>query len=342
MNSELTPAFNYRNAICFECDNNYFKYLFVVVQSIFDYSKENNFYDIVILSYKIDSRNKDLLIRTFSKNNFSIRFLEINIGEYNTIFYTSGHVTNTTYFRFFIPDIFVNYNTVLHIDCDVIVRSDISELLNIDMKDSLCGVFPEIDRLFGYTKERMQYNKNILKIDNLQYFCAGVMSFNIKKCREFNITKKCIDLLTKIKKPLFHDQDILNSVTFGKNTKLPSEWHVTVGSQKEINNFIDISLHSDEINKYIKDRKNPKLIHYYGSNKPWNNIPIEKTYYLWWSVARRTPLYELFITELNYKYQRIEIEKIKHENKKQIDILKKQIDDLRSEVNKLKHHAEIK
>ncbi len=338
----LTPVFNYNKAICFECDNNYFKYLFVAIQSIFDFSTEENFYDIVILSYKIDQRNIDLLTKIFSKSNFSIRFININIAGNNNIFYTSGHVTNTTYFRFFIPKIFMHYQTVLHVDCDVIVKSDISELLNIDIGDKLCGVFPEIDRLCGYTNERIQYNKNILNIDNLHYFCAGVMCFNIKKCCEFELTKKCIDMLIKVKTPLFHDQDILNSVTFGKNIELPSEWHVMIGSQNKKNYSKQLKLYPNIMKKYLDDMKNPKLIHYGGVNKPWNFIPIEQYYCLWWDIARRTPLYELFITELNYKHQRIEIEKIKHENKKQVDILKKQIDDLRSEISKLKHYVEIK
>ena len=47
----------------------------------------------------------------------------------------------------------------------------------------------------------------------------------------------------------------------------------------------------DMYEDYKKAEAMPKVMHWIGPNKPWNNPEILKGY-KWWELARRTPYYE--------------------------------------------------
>ena len=51
------------------------------------------------------------------------------------------------------------------------------------------------------------------------------------------------------------------------------------------------------LKQYKADRKNPKIIHWAGGGKPWEDSS-EDLAYLWWKYARKTPFYEEILTRL--------------------------------------------
>ncbi len=58
-------------------------------------------------------------------------------------------------------------------------------------------------------------------------------------------------------------------------------------------------------NQFIKESKEPKIIHYVGEYKPWHYPHIEMAHY-YWNTIRDTELYELAlksqIDNIQYKY----------------------------------------
>ena len=295
MHNDIMPLSPDKTAIVFSCDDNYFKYMYVSLVSIYKTSSNNNYYDIIILSDNI-SENNILLLNNLQYDFFKIRIFNMEniINLYNSLFFISGNISRATYFRLFIPKIFCKYKKVLYLDCDVILLSDINELLRTDINDYLLGVVYEFTYI--YTEYRKKYNSEILNIDNNKYFCSGVILYNIEYCKEFNLVEKCIQKIQTIKHPLFHDQDILNCVTFSKNKELPMQWHFMWWLQ--FNNKLSFYLDSNpEIRKYFElSKKYPKLIHY-GGRKVWYS-PDDNLASHWWSIARHTPFYEIFIFNL--------------------------------------------
>ena len=144
-NGELKPAFNNNNiAIAFASDNNYVKYLSVAIISLTDNMSKDYNYDIVILEDKIKDKSKWLLLEQVKDfKNVSLRFIDINryFDKYKDAeFYTLkniSYITRSAYSRFFIPEIFYNYNKVLYLDVDTLINDNLVELYQTDLENYL-------------------------------------------------------------------------------------------------------------------------------------------------------------------------------------------------------------
>ena len=294
----LQKIFDDSNAICFAADNAYFKILYVALSSLVRNSSTCRNYDIIILSQNISDYYKSY-INMLSSSNISIRFVDetefLTAQELNK-FFVSGHVTLPTYFRFFIPELFSNYEKVVYLDCDIVFNSDISDIFSIDMGDNILGVVNDASyKLFDiHFKNFTTYIRNSLNMDESYYFNAGVILYNIPNAIDFDLQKKCFEFLSRIKTPRFHDQDILNAVTAGKNLFLPItwnlQWHLVIqyaGREQEIR-------HIPYYATYYETLPNAKIIHYTSDRKPWN-YPSYELAELWWKDARATPFYEAFL-----------------------------------------------
>lgn len=84
---------------------------------------------------------------------------------------------------------------ILYLDADILFSKDISLLYDINIED------------FEYAAARDHYGKLILFFDR-KFINAGVILFNLKKCRETRLFEKCRKLLQK-KKLLFADESAL-------------------------------------------------------------------------------------------------------------------------------------
>lgn len=288
-----------KNAICFSTDDNYVKYLSVTLKSILDNSSNNHNYDIVVLSQGV-SIEKQKEIKKLESNNIRITFFEMNDfleRDSSTDFFISGHVSLATYFRFYIPELFSKYEKVVYLDCDLIVTTDLYNIFSFELGKSILGVVYDAEGR-KFDEYRIEYINNILGVNHLEYFCAGMLVYNMKEINNFNLKKKCFDILKTIPNPMFHDQDILNVAAFRNVTFLPLEWHV----QWHITIFNDVSTSFFKNNifyqEYMDSLNNIKILHYDSSAKPWN-IPKNQLSHLWWEIARSTPYYEEFLCDLH-------------------------------------------
>ena len=161
----------------------------------------------------------------FNSEYSSIEF--VNVEErLNAIadkLYCRDYYTNATYYRFFIPALFPEYDKVFYLDSDIIVLGDISELYEVDLCDNLIGAVQEevmsIVQVFG------NYVEKGLGIEVNKYFNAGVMLMNLKELRKIRIEEKFIDLLGKFKFEVTQDQDYLNVLCENRVTYFDLAWN---------------------------------------------------------------------------------------------------------------------
>lgn len=91
---------------------------------------------------------------------------------------------------------------ILYLDCDVMLCKDISLLYDIDIED------------YEYAATTDHYGKFFI---NPRYINAGVLLFNMKKCRETRLFEKARELI-RVKKLMFADQSaIIRSTTKRKH-----------------------------------------------------------------------------------------------------------------------------
>ena len=310
----------------FATDNNYVPYLSIAIQSIVENSDSNNMYGIYVLEENLTNANKRKL-KFQEKENLKITFVNIKylIDKYRTIFHLHDYVTVATYFRFFIPELFKNFDKLIYLDCDLVINCDIANLYNINLKNKIVACVQDIQILsWNYkkqiSKQDKKYYLEILRLNEIDnYFNAGVMVFDIKKLRDFEFTQKCIKFLKKIKTPKFADQCILNSILCNNVMLLDFKWNfqnAIAYSKYSINDYKNIV--KDEYVPNLIGASNAPYIMHYICIKPWDDIDLVNGEFFW-KYARKSPYYEtIYLSLLKNNFS-----KIKRKNKKKIFSLQK-------------------
>lgn len=105
----------------------------------------------------------------------------------------SAYCSPYTLIRLFADQIPNIPEKLLYLDCDIMLNRDICELYNIDISDYEFAAAPD------------HYGKYLIRPD---YINAGVLLFNVTKCKETGLFQKARDNI-KRKKWMFADQDAL-------------------------------------------------------------------------------------------------------------------------------------
>ena len=295
----LNPIDAQNNVVIALATNDYFvPYAGTMLLSLIDNASDYKFYDIIILSEDISIKNK-ARINTIVKNrkNFRVNFLNPNSLLEHYTFYTRGHFSVETYYRLVLPELLPDYNKVLYLDSDMIIRRDIAELYDLDLESYLIAACYDADTsgLYnGYEPNKKNYMDSVLKMVNpYSYFQAGTLLINLKEFRKMYTTKQILDYATSYEFQLL-DQDILNHLCEGKVKYIDMEWNMMVDyDNKRINEIIRLAPQW-QYKEYIKARSAPSIIHYAGPQKPWF-FPEMDFGDEFWRYAKKTPWYEIML-----------------------------------------------
>lgn len=282
--------------IFFTTDDNYVPMLMVALNSIKKYSNINNDYLINIVYSKLSDNSKQKL-KNFSDNNFKINFVDISTKlSSNVQFHVRDYYSITTYFRLFLPNMFKKIDKALYLDCDIVVKTDIANLFNIDIKDNLVGAVP--DEAMNKIYEFLVYTNDYLGVNAQDYFNAGILIMNFKALREFNFEEKFVNLLKQIKFTVAQDQDYLNVICKDRVKYLDLSWNKMP---------LDKSLEDNEVN----------IIHYNLNFKPWRYKGINYEEYFWQNAKECGLSKELEDMRSNFSLEKQKIDEIQEKKLKE-------------------------
>lgn len=254
--------------IFFACDDNYLPFLAVTLQSLKENCDKSRIYQIYVLNAGLKHENVEKIKHDFNSLNFNISFFDISneLCEFDKRLHTRDYYTKSTYYRLFIPTLFPDLKKCLYLDCDIILKGDISKLYDLDLENNLVGAVPDG---FLNTNENLKlYVENRVGVEADKYFNAGVLLMNLNKLREFSFKDKFISLLSAVHFDVAQDQDYLNALCNGKVKLICDDW-----------NFMPLD--SQE------KRESINLIHFNLDCKPWqkDNILFSE---LFWEFASKT------------------------------------------------------
>ncbi len=278
-----------------------------------------------ILSYDITDKNKQKLKKLNKIKPCKIQYPQFDekiLDMFNGI-KIPPHVTKMTYARILIPDILPDVDRVLFVDSDMIVRTDISQLYDLDIGQN---VFAAVED-FNWRR----ISKNLWGTEEY-YFNAGLLFVNSKKLREINyldLIKKQIALNGS--RYTICDQDVINDTFRGQIYRLSLTWNFYHGVLiKRFRGYIP-----DNMDEFNAINANPNIVHYVGPEKPWLpsvEHPYEQDYFFY---SRLTPFYHLWrkqkYTLYNTKVKSITFHdfpiymRISENGKKVVKIFKKEI-----------------
>ena len=264
--------------IFFAVDDNYAPYLTVALASLKDNASDGYFYDINILVEKIRDKYKDV-IESMQTENIKITFCDVTekVRALCSRLHLRDYYTRATYYRFFIPDMFPQYDKGLYLDCDIAITRDAAQMYNTSLGNNLVGamsdeIITDID-VFG------RYSEVVLGIPRNKYFNAGILVMNLKEMRKMRIEEVFASLLSIRTYSVAQDQDYLNVICYGKVRYLDILWNKTPMP-------------------YSDPDRTPFIAHYKINFKPWK---YDGVVYgdLFWKYAEKTPFYADLLAEKN-------------------------------------------
>lgn len=258
--------------IFFATDDNYAPFLTVCIKSMLANASKKYFYKIYVLTTNLDPVLQGRIKQSLTPNS-TIEFISLQkeLDKIQDLFHLRDYYSKETYYRFFIPDLFPDYEKVLYLDCDTIILGDISELYNTDIKDYF--VAAALEEVMQTVPVFGNYTVKFLGVPTEQYFNAGVLLINNKRFLKFKIAEKFVELSKQYVFRVTQDEDYLNVLCKNRVKYLDLGWNKTAYKNPEF------------------DDKNLKLIHYKINWKPWHYADVLYENYFW-DYAKQTDFYE--------------------------------------------------
>ncbi|WP_440894785.1 glycosyltransferase family 8 protein [Amphibacillus sp. Q70] len=257
------------------CDDKYAQHLGIMLTSLFENTVRNDI-DIYIIENNISHENKDKLRQTVKKYRAGIYFLQANLNKYQS-FGLRKNMTHTVYLKLSIPDLLPkNLKKIIFLDCDLIVKEDISQLWNVSIDHFILAAVPAP----YYSKNKVMG----LPSDTL-HFNSGVMVINLPLWKSENISQQSYDyLMANSHKIALHDQDAFNAILYNKPWyKLSQRWNQrsSLFSNHTANEGISRNERIDAI-------KNPAIIHFNDESKPWHYLCLHPHQYEYERYCRKS------------------------------------------------------
>lgn len=247
--------------IFFAVDDNYAPFLSVALLSMMDNASLDYEYKVYIMVDKISKENKDKIL-SIKHDNFTVEFVNVskNISKIKSKLHLRAYYTNSTYYRFFIPELFPQYDKGLYLDCDIAVLGNISKLYETELGDNIVGAVN--DRVVTDIPVFSEYAEKFLSISNKSYFNAGILVLNLKKMREENILVTIQKMMKWKQFRVAQDQDYLNVICHNKVAYLDEKWNLTPFP-------------------YLDKNIKPYIVHYKINWKPWHYRGVNYEEFFW-------------------------------------------------------------
>lgn len=244
--------------IVLAADDNYAKYAAVTIASIIQTHKGSQKVQFYIMHRDITDEHQQML-ESISDEQHSVSCINVKGRLNSKLLYTSGTITEETYYRVLIPSLFPDENQALYVDSDLVCQSDIEDFwsaASLSDDEWIAGTLAaDLEKKGKYTKEH-------LGIPSDTYVNAGVLMMNLKVMREINFLERSIDFLKEKQWLEQHDQDLVNALCYGHVKVLDQQWHATVGTICKI-------AHKETSELMLSDL-NYCFLHY-ATNKPWKS-----------------------------------------------------------------------
>lgn len=245
--------------IVFITDNKYFMPTMVTIQSIVKNKEQSNPL-IYIVGIKLSKENENF-IDSLNIKEAEIKYKTIDFSIYENFGVGEGqYVSIAALVKFQLSDLFEEYDKILYLDGDIIVRHSLESLTEIELGEHYAAVVKDLMSIKQKDSKRLGLNS---------YFNSGVLLLNCKKIREDGLFEKMIYEKRNNHSLHYMDQDVFN-VVFQNNVHFISEIY---NYQAYYNNLSleNINFRFEEIykNRYHLEEK-IIILHLAGRCKPWN------------------------------------------------------------------------
>ena len=210
----------------FTCDDNYLPFFTVTLDSLKQNCDKTRKYQIFVLNNGLNTKNVENIKLNFEEESFKINFCDVSkeLEEISERLHTRDYYSKSTYFRLFIPTMFPTLKKALYLDCDILLKGDVSKLYDINLSSNLVGAVH--DAFVDTHQALQQYVENRIGVKPYtKYFNAGVLLMNLEQMRKYDFKNKFFELLKSVKFDVAQDQDYLNALCYKKVKFISQDWN---------------------------------------------------------------------------------------------------------------------
>lgn len=237
--------------IFFATNDGYVPYLTVAMSSMLENASKKYFYDIHVLTMGMTDENKKIISNIGNTEYSTVEYVDLNaeMEALQSKLAVRDYYSKETYCRFFIARLFPQYDKVIYLDADIVVKGDVSELYNTDLGSNYLGAVH--DHSLDAVPPFAQYVENVLGVPAKDYFNAGILLINSKLFRKYDIEKQFVDLLNKVTFDVAQDQDYMNVICQHHVHLLDWGWNRSADGDPSFGN------------------RKANIVHYNLNFKPW-------------------------------------------------------------------------
>ena len=253
---------------------NYFVPAATMLRSLLDASPAGQFRVYCLVSEEIPVRQQEKL-RHLGGGRLEFEYIPLQ-GRLEGI-YIDPRYTEAASFRLLLPELLPELDRILYLDCDIIVRQDLSRLWQeTDLADNYLGA------VYEAAIEGQAERFRAIGCDPARYFNSGFLLMNLKQMREEKVSERLLEAC-RVPYLEFPDQDALNQVCLGRVLPLSP-------LQNSIRTFFIARSKPDFIRQYgeglWEQVQREGTIHYTGG-KPWDLFTVQ--FRAWWRTWESLP-----------------------------------------------------
>jgi len=237
------------------CDDNFVMQTSVALMSLYKNKLETTIYDIFIIMVEGNEEQKET-IKKLHRNDFLINIIDADLERYVEI-KQLAHVPLASCLKFEISDLIPQYDKLLYLDGDIIVRKDIVELYETDLGENYVAGIPHS---LGIVSGEKKLN-------------GGVLLFNAAKIRKEKMRKVFVETRQSLGDRKSMDQETFHIVFGNKKVFLEPKYNVMIDKVDYEKKYYTMKAYNDFFHSTYKSRKeiidSAVIIHFTGSIKPW-------------------------------------------------------------------------
>lgn len=238
-------------------DSKYTRFCGVLMVSVFENNKEETI-RFHILGDGLTPKDKEDLQDIASNYGNSVVFYDVDEDMFRN-FPVSNQWPRVIYYRLILPSLVESdVDRVLYVDCDIIFRGPIKELMDVDLKNNTVAAVEDVFSHFLSYVYPLGYNPTDW------YFNSGVILIDVEKWKHRDITHKCLEFI-KRNKVVHPDQDALNAVLHDSWLRISNRWNFLSNYHVTYLNMKMFQMDMDKSYPYY-----PVICHFTGL-KPWDS-----------------------------------------------------------------------
>jgi len=275
--------------------------LAVTVRSLAECLQPGRALRLFVIDGGISDANRQKLIQSWPASIKEVNWINAPT-DLLTGLDVKGHVTVATYFRILIPELLpADVQRVLYLDADLLVRSDVTQLWEMDFGDRLCLAVqdlaaPYVNSLIPSLQSKhpqlaagqpcpIRNYRDLGLAADLPYFNGGVLMIDLARWRAENLSTQFVNCLRdNAEDLLWWDQYALNVVLAGKAKMVDPRWN----QGETVYRFESWEeSHLDQLS-FEQVRNDPYIVHFTSTFKPWHFFTKHPYRQAWFEVLDRT------------------------------------------------------